>query len=117
MSRAIRCDPAPLFVVTTSEFNSYLVGKGGSEPGIRVQCWKSDSDSLIRDTEFNFQVCFSRLCTMFRYVRIWSNLRQISAFVEDRIMDMPKTMRIFAYYIYTRASVSPEPRLNPGQER
>ena len=32
---------------------------------------------------------------MFKYVRIWSNLMQISALVKVGSMDMPKTMRIF----------------------
>ena len=43
---------------------------------------------------------YSRLKTMLKYVRIWSNLIQINAFVEAGIMDMPKTMRIFVHYIY-----------------
>ena len=33
--------------------------------------------------------------TMFKNVRIWSNLVQNSALVESRSMELPKTMRIF----------------------
>ena len=34
---------------------------------------------------------------MFKYVRRWSNLIQISAFVKVRSMDLPKSMRIFVH--------------------
>ena len=42
---------------------------------------------------------------------------QVSAFVEAGIMDMPKTMSIFAHYIYaiyTRACVAPDQGCYPG---
>ena len=34
---------------------------------------------------------------MSKYVRRWSNLIQISAFVKVRSMDLPKSMRIFVH--------------------
>ena len=34
---------------------------------------------------------------MFKFVRRWSNLIQISAFVKAGSMDLPKTMRIFVH--------------------
>ncbi len=38
---------------------------------------------------------FPGYATMFKFVRIWSNLIHISALVKTRSMELPKTMRIF----------------------
>ena len=51
--------------------------------------------------------------SMFNFVRIWSNLVQITAIVKANRVDMPKTLRIFVHY-YSRACVTPGPSRDPG---
>ena len=53
------------------------------------------SGMSIKESDSDCEDAFPGLGTMFKYVRKWSNLIQISAFVKVRSMDMPKTMRIF----------------------
>ena len=52
---------------------------------------------------------FTGYGTMSKYVRIWSNLIQISALIKANSVEMPKTMRIFVSYL-TRACVAPGSR-------
>ena len=53
------------------------------------------SGMSIKESDSECEDAFPGLGTMFKYVRIWSNLIQITALVKPNSVDIPKTMRIF----------------------
>lgn len=62
--------------------------------------WESDSESPSHGHGILVPRMFFPIMVPCSDVRIWSYHIQISALVEAIGMDMPKTMRIFAHYIY-----------------
>jgi hypothetical protein len=64
-------------------------------------CRESDSGSLTRGPgSQTLGIPGLGIGSMFNFVRIWSNLDQITALVKANRVDMPKTLRIFVHFYY-----------------